>query len=228
MEIKMGKRTKQFRSAMLLAGAITILWGHDADAAGRKPSPPLKYILVLGDSLSDGVDVKRSQAYPALLVNKLRAAGLHYELTNASAIGGTAEDGLRRLPPHLKRKIDIFIVQLGINDLFLGTPIEEIRQSLQAIIDRVKAHSPGVRIVICGMQLPDSTPDDHIGEFGQMYADLASRNRGALVPYLLQGVGGEPLLNLPDHIHPNAAGHRILADNVWRVLEPIAREVSEK
>src|SRR5213078_5132605 len=105
--------------------------------------------------LSDGLNLKRSEAYPALLVDKLRAAGLNYEVINASASGGTTEGGLRRLPPHLKRKIDIFILELGINDAFLGVPVDQIQNNLQQIIDRVKARNPDVRVVIAGIQLPN-------------------------------------------------------------------------
>ncbi|MEP7015090.1 MAG: arylesterase [Verrucomicrobiota bacterium] len=223
----MVKRTTQFRTAALIISILSMLCTKYA-AAGRAGSSPIKTILVLGDSLSDGLNLKRSQAYPALLIEKLRAARLNYELTNASASGGTTEGGLRRLPPHLKHKIDIFILQLGINDLVLGTPIEEIRKNLQEIIDKAKASNPNVRIVICGMQLPNTSAEDYLGEFGQMYADLAAKNHAALVPYLLEGVGGDPLLNQPDRIHPNVAGQRILAENVWRVLEPIARDVSKR
>lgn len=186
----------------------------------------MKQILVFGDSLSDGFGLDRSQAYPALLVSKLRAAGLNYEVLNASASGGTTEGGLRRLPSHLTRKIDIFILELGVNDAFGGEPIDEIRNNLQQIIDKVKARNPRVRLVIAGMQLPNYSADDYVRAFGQMYVDLAQKNRAALVPYLLEGVGGDPSLNLPDRIHPNAAGQRMLAENVWRVLEPIAHEVS--
>ena len=187
----------------------------------------MKRVLVFGDSLSDGFGLDRSEAYPALLVNKLRAAGLNYEVINASASGGTTEGGVRRLPPHLKRKIDIFILELGINDAFLGVPISEIRNNLQEIIDKIKIRNPNVRVVIAGMQLPNYSADDYVRAFGQVYVDLAKKNRAALVPYLLEGVGGDPSLNLPDRIHPNAAGQRVLAQNVWRVLEPIAREVAQ-
>jgi acyl-CoA thioesterase I len=186
----------------------------------------MKRILVLGDSLSEGFQLKQSEAYPALLVEKLRAAGLEFELTNASASGGTTEGGLLRLPPHLKRAIDIFILELGINDAFRGVPVEQIGQNLQSIIDQVKQRNPKARIVIAGMQLPDHSADDYVTAFGRMYVDLAERNHAALVPYLLEGVAGNPLLNLPDRIHPNVAGHRILAENVWRTLEPVAREVA--
>jgi len=190
------------------------------------PGSPMKRILVLGDSLSEGFGLKPNQAYPALLIDKLSAAGLDYEILNASQTGGTTEDGLRRVPLHLKRKIDIFILELGINDAFRGVPIDEIRDNLQAIIDQVKARNPSVRIIICGMQLPNSTADDYVFAFGQIYADLAAKNHAALVPYLLERISGDPALNQPDRVHPNAAGQRVVAENVWRVLKPIAREVA--
>jgi acyl-CoA thioesterase-1 len=186
----------------------------------------MKIVLVLGDSLSDGFGLKRSEAYPALLADKLRGAGWNFEVRNASASGGTTAGGLRRLPPHLKGKIDILILQLGINDFFLGVSADEMRRNLQAIIDQVKARNPSVRIVIAGMQLPSYSVDDYVSAFGKMYVDLAATNQAALVPYLLEGVAGDPLLNLPDRIHPNVAGQKMLAENVWRVLEPIARETA--
>jgi acyl-CoA thioesterase-1 len=190
------------------------------------PGSPMKRILVFGDSLSEGFGLKSSEAYPALLTHKLRAAGLNFEVTNASATGGTTEGGLRRLPLHLKYKIDIFILELGINDAFGGVPIDEIRNNLQQIIDKVKARNPRVHILIAGMQLPNSSAHDYVFAFGKMFSDLAATNHAALVPYLLDGVAGDPSLNLPDGIHPNAIGQRILTENIWRVLEPIAREAS--
>jgi acyl-CoA thioesterase-1 len=189
-------------------------------------SSSVKRILVLGDSLSAGFGLRPNQAYPALLTEKLRAADLSFEIINASQSGGTTAGGLQRLPAHLKRKIDIFILELGINDAFRGVPIAEIRNNLKAIIDQVKARYPNVRIIIAGMQLPKYAEDEYVFAFGQIYADLAAKNNAALIPYLLEGVGGDPLLNQPDRVHPNAAGQKILADNVWRVLETIARETA--
>jgi acyl-CoA thioesterase-1 len=199
---------------------VSIVLAQAASAAD------MKTILVFGDSLSDGFMLKRSEAYPALLAKKLQAAGLNFQVINASASGGTTEGGLERLPPHLKRRIDIFILELGINDAFRGLAVDEIQTNLQQIVDKVKARNPNVRIVIAGMQLPDYSADDYVSAFGKMFGDLASRNNAALVPYLLQGVAGDPSLNLPDGIHPNAAGQRVVAENVWRVLEPIAREAA--
>ena len=186
----------------------------------------MRTILVLGDSLSDGFRLARSQAYPALLAQKLRKEGLNFEVINASASGGTTAGDLARLPPHLRRPIDILIVQLGINDAFRGVPISQVRANLQAIIDKTKASHPHCQIVIVGMQLPVFTEDNYVRAFGEMYQELADKNGAALVPYLLEGVGGSPALNLPDRIHPNAAGHIVLAGNVWRVLEPVARRVA--
>jgi acyl-CoA thioesterase-1 len=186
-----------------------------------------KAILVFGDSLSEGFMLKHSEAYPALLAKKLRAAGLNFLVTNASASGGTTDGGLERLPPHLKHKIDILILELGINDAFRALPIDQIQNNLQQILDKVKARNPNARVVIAGMQLPAYAADDYVSAFGQMFADLAAKNRAALVPYLLEGVAGNPSLNLPDGIHLNAAGQKILAENVWRVLEPVAREVAK-
>ena len=221
----MRKRVKQWRSGAFLGMILSLLCAQSGHAAGPE-LPRMKTIFVFGDSLSDGFLLKRTQAYPALLIDKLRDAGLRFEVINASASGDTTDGGLRRLPPHLKRKIDIFILELGINDAFRGATVDEIRNNLQAVIDKVKARNPNVRIVIAGMQLPNSSADDYVFAFGNMFSELAVKNNAALVPYLLEGVAGDPSLNLPDGIHPNAAGHRILAENVWRVLEPIAREVS--
>jgi acyl-CoA thioesterase-1 len=187
---------------------------------------PTKAILVLGDSLSQGFGLAPSEAYPMLLAKKLRAARLNFQVTNASAAGGTTEGGLERLPAHLKRRIDIFILELGINDAFQGVPVDQIQNNLQQIIDKAKARNPGVRVVIAGMQLPNHTGDDYVSGFGRMFSELAAKNNAALVPYILQGVAGDPSLNVSDGIHPNAAGQEILAETVWQVLEPIAREVA--
>src|SRR5437016_13228839 len=207
--------------AAFLAMTASILFAQAISAAQTKP------ILVFGDSLSDGFMLRRSEAYPALLAKKLRAAGLNFEVVNASSSGGTTDGGVERLPAHLKQRTDIFILELGINDVFRGVPTNQVETNLQQIIDKVKARNPNVRVIIAGMQLPGYTADDYVSAFGNMFADLAAKNGDALVTYLLQGVAGNPSLNLPDGIHPNAAGQKILAENVWRFLEPVAREVAK-
>lgn len=223
----MGKSLRQSRSAMLLVGASLVLTTPSIIAAPRESSA-MKRILVLGDSLSAGFGLRSNQAWPALVTEKLRAIGLtSFEITNASQTGGTTDGGVQRLPPHLKRKVDIFILELGINDAFRGVPIAQIQNNLQTIIDRVKQRNPSVRLIIAGMQVPNYSEEIYVSAFAQIYANLAAKNNATLIPYLLEGVGGDPALNQPDHVHPNADGQKILAENVWRVLQPIAREVAD-
>lgn len=220
----MGKTLRQLRTAIT---RISLVLAIQSAIAAPHDSSAVKRILVFGDSLSAGFGLRSGQAYPSLLAGKLHDAGLNnFEMTNASQTGGTTVGGLQRLGPHLKPKIDIFVLELGINDAFRGEPIAQIRSNLQEIIDRVKAKNPSVHIIICGMQLPNYTADDYVFAFGQLYADLAAKNNATLIPYLLGGVAGDPNLNQPDRVHPTAAGQKILAENVWKVLEPIAREVA--
>ncbi len=204
----------------ILGGLLMTGLVQSADAA------PSTRVLVLGDSLSEGFGLTHAQAYPALLAQKCRAAGYSVEVINASASGGSTAGGLQRLSKHLGKKIDILVLELGINDAFRGVPIPEIRANLQAIIDRTKARNPSVAIVIAGMQLPLPNAEGYVREFGEIFGQLARKNHAALIPYLLEGVGGDPSLNLGDLIHPNAAGQRVLAENVWPVLEPILRQAT--
>jgi len=181
---------------------------------------------MLGDSLTDGYGLSRSQAYPAVIAQKLRAGGYKFDVINVGVSGDTTAGGLRRLPKYLTRKIDILVLALGINDAFRGVPVEQIRANLQAIIDRTRARNPNVVIVLAGMQLPLYGADSYVRTFGEMFKELAEKNHAALIPYLLAGVGGDPSLNLPDRVHPNAAGQRILAENVWQVLEPVVQKAT--
>jgi acyl-CoA thioesterase I len=209
----------------ILAWLVAALFVAQSAPCAPRNELRMKRILVLGDSISEGFQLKPSEAYPLLLARKLHDAGLNFEVTSASQTGGTTEGGLERLPAHLKRKIDIFILELGINDAFRGVSIDQIENNLQQIIDKVKAKNPDVRVVIAGMQVPSYVSDDYVSMFGKMFADLAAKNGAVLVPYLLAGVAGDGSLNLADGIHPNAAGQKIVAENVWRVLEPIARSL---
>ncbi|MEO8044757.1 MAG: arylesterase [Spartobacteria bacterium] len=194
--------------------AVPVLAKNQAAARGKIPT-----VLVLGDSLSAGYGLKRAEAYPALLSEKAEAAGQRLRIVNAGVSGDTTAGGLRRLPRLLDRPIDVFIVELGINDIFRGVPVSQIEANLQKIIDLVRAHSPQVRVIVAGMQLPRTAVEDSLTSFGRIYAELARRNWAELVPFLLDGVAGNPNLNLPDMIHPNASGQKILAANVWPVLE---------
>ena len=178
-------------------------------------------ILFLGDSLTAGLGVKQEQAYPALIQEKIREKNFPFEVINAGISGDTTAGGLARLDWVLQKKIDIFVLALGANDGLRGLPVTQTKANLQAIIDRVKMKNPGVKIVIAGMQIPPNMGGDYGVAFKDLFADLARANQAALVPFLLDGVGGHEELNQADQIHPTAAGHKILAENVWRVLAPL-------
>src|SRR5216117_3090057 len=224
----MRKGPRQWRSNVVVLVLLSLFCAQPGSARATGPSQ-MKTIFVFGDSLSEGVAITPRQAWPMLLVEKLRPIGPNFRVINASASGSTTEGGLRRLPPHLEHPIDIFVLELGINDAFHGIPVEQTRENLQSMIDQVKARNPSASVVIVGMQFPIAAPDSECAAaFAKMFGDLAEKNHAALVPNLLDGVVGDPKLNLPDRIHPNAAGHKILVENVWRVLEPIAREIGSK
>jgi len=209
-------------TALFLVFAIAPL--QTAPAAKRDASKVIT-ILALGDSLTAGFGLSRQEAYPALLAEKMRSANYQFEISNAGSSGDTTAGGLRRLPPLLRgRKIDVLILALGINDAFRGVPVEQMRSNLQAIIDRTRARHPNVSIIVAGMQLPLAASNGYVRAFGEMFGALAEKNHATLIPYLLEGVGGDPGLNQPDRVHPNAAGQRILAENVWRVLEPLLQK----
>jgi acyl-CoA thioesterase-1 len=211
-------------SAIIVALALAQF--QTAQAAKRDASKVIT-VLALGDSLTAGYGLSRKQAYPALIAEKMRGANYQFEVINAGSSGDTTAGGLRRLPPLLRgKRIDVLILALGINDAFRGVSIEQMRANLQAIIDQTRARHPNVSIIIAGMQLPLASSDGYVREFGEMFGTLAEKNRTALIPYLLEGVGGDPELNQFDRIHPNAAGQRVLAENVWRVLEPILRKTA--
>lgn len=216
----------KLRSIISALAVIFALTSFQTAQAAKRDASKMITIVALGDSLTAGYGLSRKQAYPALIGEKMREAGYDFEVVNAGWSGDTTAGGLRRLPEVLRarKKIDIFILELGINDAFRGVTIEQMRSNLQAIVDQVRARHPRAEIIIAGMQLPLYSSDDYVSAFGQMFRALAEKNRVALIPYLLEGVGGNPEMNQPDRVHPNAAGQRVLADNVWRVLEPILQK----
>ena len=220
----MARGAKQLRSQLIVGVLLALSLVQSAQPAKRDPSNVIT-IVALGDSLTAGFGLSRKQAWPALVAEKMRTAGYEFEVVNAGSSGDTTTGGLRRLPAILRahHKIDIFVLELGINDAFRGVPIEQIRSNLQSIIDQVRAQQPGASIVLAGMQLPNVSSDDYVGAFGGIFRAVAEKNRVTLIPFFLEGVGGNPELNQWDRVHPNAAGQRVLAENVWRVIEPLLR-----
>jgi acyl-CoA thioesterase I len=185
---------------------------------------PAKSVVFLGDSLTAGLGVQPSEAFPALVAEKIRAAGLPFEVENAGLSGDTSAGGLRRIDWLLQKRIDFLVIELGANDGLRGLDLKSMKANLQAIIDKTKARNPQVKIVLAGMQVPPNLGADYAAGFQRVFAELARENNATLIPFLLEGVGGHRELNQPDLIHPSPAGHRIVADLVWRTLEPILRQ----
>lgn len=180
-----------------------------------------KTLLFFGDSLTAGYGVDPDEAYPALIQQKITAAGLPWRVVNAGLSGETTAGGLRRLDWVLRQRIDLFVLELGGNDGLRGIAPATSRSNLQTMIDRIRAKQPHVTIVLAGMQLPPNFGAEHTRLFAAMYPDLAQANQLPLIPFLLDGVGGVPSLNQPDGIHPTVAGHAIIAETVWRILQPL-------
>jgi len=192
------------------------------------PNPPnhmkSKTIVIMGDSLAAGFGVEPDEAFPALLQKKIADAGWKDTVVNAGVSGDASADGLGRIDWLLRRRVDVFILELGGNDGLRGIPASETRTNLQAILDRVKAKYPRAQLVVAGMLMPVNLGADYREAFRKIFPELAAQNRAALVPFLLEGVAAKTELMQPDRIHPNAAGHRLVAETVWRILEPLLRQ----
>jgi acyl-CoA thioesterase-1 len=179
-----------------------------------------KTILFFGNSLTEGYGLDdRSQAFPALIQKKIDSLKLPYRVINAGLSGETSAGGKNRIDWLLRQKVDVFVLELGANDGLRGIPVTETTKNLQEIVDRVKSKYPDAKQVLLGMQVPPNMGGRYISEFRGIFQVLARKNNMAFVPFLLEGVGGIQELNQADGIHPTAEGHKILAENVWKVLK---------
>ena len=181
-------------------------------------------ILFLGNSLTAGYQLRPSQAFPALIQEKIDALAWKFKVVNAGLSGETSAGGLRRIDWVMRQRIDIFVLELGANDALRGIPLDVTEANLQAIIDKVRQKYPQVRIAIAGMMVPPILGQEYTEQFRSIFPGLAKRNEAALIPFLLEGVAGIVELNLGDGYHPNPEGHAIVAETVWEVLKPILEE----
>ena len=180
-----------------------------------------KNILFFGNSLTAGLGVEPEEAFPALIGNKIDSLNLPYKITNAGLSGEITAAGKARINWILKQKVDVFVLELGANDGLRGIPVSETEKNLQDIVDQVKTKYPDAKLVMTGMQVPPNMGAKYASEFSLIFKKLAEKNNMTLVPFLLEKVGGVSSLNQSDGIHPKPEGHRILAENVWKVLEGI-------
>jgi acyl-CoA thioesterase-1 len=180
-----------------------------------------RVIVALGDSLTAGFGVAPDEAWPALIEARLRREGLAYRVVNAGVSGDTSAGGLRRVPWVLRSRPEVAIVALGANDGLRGQSPAALSANLQEIVTRLRAG--GARVLLAGMRLPPNYGAELSREFAQAFADVARRERVAFMPFLLDGVAADPRLNLPDGIHPNSAGYRVVAERIWPYLRPLLR-----
>jgi acyl-CoA thioesterase I len=178
-------------------------------------------ILFFGNSLTAGYGLEPEQAFPALIQEKIDSLGLPYKAVNAGVSGETSSGGNNRVDWILKQPVDVFVLELGGNDGLRGIPVAETKKNLQSIIDKVKAKYPQAQLVLAGMQVPPNMGQQYAGAFRALYTELAQKNNMTLIPFLLEGVGGEARFNLEDGIHPTAEGHHMVAQTVWQYLGPL-------
>jgi acyl-CoA thioesterase I len=199
---------------------------EDSPATTTPPTPTslAPSVLFLGTSLTAGLGIDPEQAYPALIQRKIDSAGLHYRVINAGVSGETSAGALRRVDWLFREPISVLVVETGANDGLRGLSPDSLRSNIQAIFDRAKQLHPAPRLVLLGMRVPPNYGKTYSQRFQAVYRELAEANNAALVPFLLEGVGGMSQLNQADGIHPTAEGQQQLAATVWRVLEPVLRD----
>jgi acyl-CoA thioesterase-1 len=175
-------------------------------------------IVFYGNSLTAGFGVDPSEAFPALVQEKIDSLQLPYKVINAGLSGETTAGGKSRIDWILRQPVNIFVLELGGNDGLRGIPIAETSRNLQAIIDKVKEKYPDAKIILAGMQVPPNMGRNYATQFRVAFQQLANNNNLELIPFLLENVGGVSSLNQGDGIHPNPEGHKIVAENVWKIL----------
>jgi acyl-CoA thioesterase-1 len=183
-----------------------------------------KTLVFFGDSLTAGYGLDDpDEAYPSLIQQKIDEARLPWHVVNAGLSGDTTAGGLRRLDWVLKQKTDLIVLALGANDGLRGVRADATAANLRAMIERIRSQRPGTIIVLAGMKIPTNLGPEYTKAFAEIYPALAREYKLSLIPFLLEGVGGHPELNQADGLHPTTEGQKIVAENVWAVLEPLLK-----
>jgi acyl-CoA thioesterase-1 len=191
----------------------------------QQEAPAKKVIVFFGNSLTAGFGVEPEEAFPSLLQQRIDSLALPYTIINAGLSGETTASGRNRVGWVIGRQpVDIFVLELGGNDGLRGIPTTETQSNLEAIIDTVKLKHPNARIVLAGMMVPPNMGITYAKSFKQVFPAVAQKKQTLLIPFLLEQVGGVDSLNLPDGIHPNPAGHKIVAETVWQTLQPLLKK----
>lgn len=209
------------------AAALSVACGSDTASPAAPDgtavtAPPVRHIVVLGDSLA--VSPSRSLSFPAVLQSRLDSVHPGWTIRNESVSGDTSAGGVRRLDAALTAETRILVLELGANDGLRGVEIPTIERNLAAIIERAQAR--GLRVLLCGMETPPFNGWNYSVEFHRLFPRLAARYAISLVPFLLEGVALNPEYNGDDTIHPNAEGAKRIAQTVWPYLDQVVRHVS--
>jgi acyl-CoA thioesterase-1 len=189
------------------------------DKLPTQPAAGSAVIVAFGDSLTAGPGVDPSDTYPALLQQRLRHSGYNYRVVNAGVTGDTSTEAVRRLDQALVPDTKVMIVALGINDGLRGMPTTTLEQNLATIVQR--AQSRGIAVLLCGMEAPPLKGFNYSIEFHRVFTRIADRYKLTLVPFFLIGIFGNPDFTLDDLAHPNAEGHKLIAEALWPYLEPM-------
>lgn len=191
-------------------------------APGPGPRSP-GIILFIGTSLTAGLGLEPDSAYPQQVQRMIDSAGLRYEVVNAGVSGETSSALLRRLDWLMRQPAAVVVIETGANDGLRGIPVETMRDNIQSVVGRIRAAQPDARLALAQMEAPPNLGVVYTSRFRAVYPEVARRNGIALLPFILEGVAGRRELNQGDGIHPNLAGERIVARNVWRGLKPLLR-----
>lgn len=216
---------RSLRSVARLGWAfvVMILTLPAASVLAENPAPE-KTLLILGDSITAGYNVERSQSYPSVLERLAESEGKRVRVINGGLSGDTSAGGVRRLDWFLKERVDVFVLALGANDGLRGLSAAELKKNLLTIFTRVKAKNPHAKLVLAGMLLPPTMGEVYANQFRAVYPEVANEAGATLIPFLLEGVAAVPALNQPDRIHPTAEGHTVIANKVWPTLRAVLGE----
>jgi acyl-CoA thioesterase I len=182
-------------------------------------------VLFFGTSLTAGYGLDPSGAFPNLIQKKSESTGTPIVAVNAGLSGETSAGAVRRIDWAMRNPVDIVVLETGGNDALRALNPDSLEGNLTAAVDRIKTLQPKVRILLAVMEAPPNLGAAYTARFRKAYANVARRENLTLVPFLLDKVAGKVDLNQADGVHPNERGEPIVADNVWKVLQPVVREV---
>jgi len=200
----------------LWAAAAGVLFAGNA----VKANDTQKRIVILGDSITAGYGLDPRESYPAVLQKKIDRAKLPFVVANAGVSGDTTAGGLRRVAWAMTKGADILVIALGGNDGLRGISPAETKKNLLGIVSKARTRNPKIQIFIAGVQMPDNMGPEFTERFKTLFPAVAKESKSTLIPFLIEGVGGDEKLNQADGIHPTAEGQKIIAENVWKILQP--------